>query len=158
LTIERSHRLVHFVGSVPLTNTAEVLKAIGPMFGKLAPRIPDGETGARSLWIQFQRSAMERSENLAKRREYVLSPNITQPVYGPLSPTARVSFGPLGYAENAIDSYREFSLLKRSGQIHESTRFQVSLPTPPGRHGRLAGMAASTVNTGMKAVTTILKC
>lgn len=130
MTIERSHRFVHFVGSVPLANTAEVLKAIGPMFGELAPRIPDGETGARSLWIQFQRSAMERAENLVKRREYVLSPNITQPVYGLLTPSAPVSFGALGYAENAIDSYRQFSSLKRAGQIHESTRFQVSLPTP----------------------------
>jgi hypothetical protein len=130
LTIERSRRFVHFVGSVPLASTAEVLKAIGPMFGELAPRIPDGETGARSLWIQFQRSAMERAENLIQRREYVLSPNITQPVYGLLDPTAPVVFGALGYAENAIDSYREFSSLRRSGQIHESTRFQVSLPTP----------------------------
>jgi hypothetical protein len=130
LTIEGSHRLVHFVGSVPLASTAEVLEAIGPMFGEVAPRIPDGETGPRSLWIQFQRSAMERAKNLTKRREYVLSPNITQPVYGLLDPGAPVSFGALGYAENAIDSYRVFSMLKRSGQIHESTRFQVSLPTP----------------------------
>lgn len=130
MTIERSHRLVHFVGSVPLANTAEVMRAIGPRFAELSPRIPDGETGARSLWIQFQRSAMERAENLVKRREYVLSPTITQPVYGLLSPDAPVAFGVLGYAENAIDSYREFRSLKRSGQIHESARFQVSLPTP----------------------------
>jgi hypothetical protein len=130
VTIERSHRLVHFVGSVPLANTAEVMRAIGPRFAELSPRIPDGETGARSLWIQFQGSAMERAENLVKRREYVLSPTITQPVYGLLSPDAPVAFGALGYAENAIDSYREFRSLKRSGQIHESARFQVSLPTP----------------------------
>ena len=130
MTIERSHRLVHFVGSVPLKSTAEVLKAIGPLFGELAPRIPDGETGARSLWIQFQRAAMERAANLGKHREYVLSPNITQLVFGLLDKSAPVSFGRLGYAENAIDSYQEFSALKRSGQIHKDTRFQVSLPTP----------------------------
>ena len=44
-------RPVHFVGSLPLAGAYDVFRTIGSMFGSLAPRIPDGETGDRSLWI-----------------------------------------------------------------------------------------------------------
>jgi hypothetical protein len=38
-------RPVHFAGSVPLAGADDVFRTIGSMFGSLAPRIPDGETG-----------------------------------------------------------------------------------------------------------------
>jgi len=100
------------------------------MFGSLAPRIPDGETGDRSLWIQFQRTAMEQAVNLSKVKEYQLAPGIIQAVYKVHDTTKPVVFGALRYARDAIDSYRQFAALKNDGLIAPGTRFQVALPTP----------------------------
>jgi hypothetical protein len=123
-------RRVHFVGSIPLANAAEVFRVVAEQFGDLASRIPDGETGARSHWIQFQRTAMDEAANLAKVREYALAPGISQPVYAIRERRAPVAFGALGYARHALESYRVFRALKRDGIIGPATRFQVSLPTP----------------------------
>src|SRR5207248_2309907 len=41
-----------------------------------------------------------------------------------------ITFGGLGYADVAIESYALFSQLKRDGVLPEHYRFQVSLPTP----------------------------
>lgn len=123
-------RPVHFVGSVPLSGAYEVFQTIGAMFGPLAPRIPDGETGDRSLWIQFQRMAMEQTTNLSRVEEYQLAPGIIQAVYKIHDTTKPVVFGALRYARDAIDSYRQFAALKNDGLIAAGTRFQVALPTP----------------------------
>ncbi len=123
-------RPVHFVGSVPLAGAYDVFRTIGSMFGPLAPRIPDGETGDRSLWIQFQRTAMEQAVNLSKVKEYQLAPGIIQAVYKVHDTTQPVVFGTLRYARDAIDSYRQFAALKNDGLIAPGTRFQVALPTP----------------------------
>jgi hypothetical protein len=123
-------RQVHFVGSVPLASAEAVFRTIARLLGDRAPRIPDGETGPRSLWIQFQRGAMDQAENLSKVREYTLAPGVTQAIYRRANAAAPVRFGRLGYASAAIESYRAFSALKREGLIPDATRFQVSLPTP----------------------------
>ena len=41
-----------------------------------------------------------------------------------------VDFAPLGYAEEAIESFSIFSRLQKEGAISPETRFQVALPTP----------------------------
>jgi hypothetical protein len=41
-----------------------------------------------------------------------------------------IVFGPLGYADAALDSWRVFTRLRQRGVIAPGTRFQVSLPTP----------------------------
>jgi len=107
-----------------------VFRTIGSLFGPLAPRIPDGETGERSLWIQFQRAAMEQAVNLSKVKEYQLAPGIIQAVYGVHDAAKPVVFGTLRYAQHAIDSYRQFAALKNDGLIGREARFQVALPTP----------------------------
>ena len=48
----------------------------------------------------------------------------------PLS-SGEITFERLGYADAAKASYAVFSQLKQAGLIPASTRFQVSLPTPP---------------------------
>jgi len=101
-----------------------VFRTIGSIFGSLAPRIPDGETGDRSLWIQFQRTAMEQAVNLSKVKEYQLAPGIIQAVYKVHDTTQPVVFGTLRYARDAIDSYRQFAALKNDGLIAPGTRFQ----------------------------------
>ncbi|MET9028825.1 hypothetical protein ABZW96_24865 [Nocardia sp. NPDC004168] len=43
---------------------------------------------------------------------------------------ASIDFGPLGYAEAALESWRVFHRLREDGTIPAGIRFQVSLPTP----------------------------
>jgi hypothetical protein len=123
-------RQVHFVGSIPLAGAEEVFRAVAPLFGRMAPRIPDGETGDRSLWIQFQRAAMEQAGNLAKVKEFQLAPGIVQAIYKVEDTAKPVDFGSLRYAHDAVASYKTFAALKAAGLIESDTRFQVALPTP----------------------------
>ena len=46
--------VVHFVGSIPLADAAEVFRTVADVIGSRAPRIPDGETGERTLWVGSQ--------------------------------------------------------------------------------------------------------
>ena len=57
---------VHFVGSVPLADANAVIGTLGRNFGTLLRRIPDGETGERTNWLQFQEGVFERMPELEK--------------------------------------------------------------------------------------------
>jgi hypothetical protein len=46
--------LLYFAGSVPLPNSEDVFRALNSEVGKFLRRMPDGETGERTLWIKFQ--------------------------------------------------------------------------------------------------------
>jgi hypothetical protein len=73
LNSESNVRPICSVGSVLLRSAAEVFQTLGGMFGPLAPRIPDDETGDRSLWVRFQNEAMGRAARLTKFEEYQLA-------------------------------------------------------------------------------------
>jgi hypothetical protein len=47
-------RFVHLVGSVPLSDADEVFRVTGEMLGDHLKRYPDGETGGRKEWVQWQ--------------------------------------------------------------------------------------------------------
>ena len=47
-------REVFFVGSIALPNAATVFETIGRAFGSAVRRIPDGETGNRLGWMEWQ--------------------------------------------------------------------------------------------------------
>ena len=47
-------RGVHLVGSVPLDTEEEVFKVVGRALGRHLRRLPDGETGGRKDWVQFE--------------------------------------------------------------------------------------------------------
>ena len=47
----------HLVGSVPLANADEVIATAAAQLGDHLRRIPDGETGVRTIWIVSGRSA-----------------------------------------------------------------------------------------------------
>jgi hypothetical protein len=85
----------------------------------------------RSGWIGWQGSLF--ANNPRFERGYAESG-----VYGP-GPRFRLqacagprdlTFGSLGYADAAINSYRDFQRLQRAGALPSHMRFQVSLPTP----------------------------
>ncbi|WP_040867099.1 hypothetical protein [Nocardia exalbida] len=124
-------RGVHLCGSVPLTDARTVFSEAARRIGPHLKRIPDGETGIRDNWVVWQLPKMQAHPDL----ETVPPPS---PEYGPserVQPkpgvdAASIDFGPLGYAEAALDSWRVFRQLRGEGTIPAGIRFQVSLPTP----------------------------
>ena len=129
--IEVPHNLL-LVGSLGLSDAEEVFRTLATSIGTAAKRYPDGETGERGNWIRWQERVLDGhaqfdcvqppgTKNSVERRFFKLRPEIN---------AGEVSFGMLGYAEYAIESYRLFISLKQDGTIPPATRFQVALPTP----------------------------
>jgi hypothetical protein len=132
MTTGQKERAVLLVGSVPLSSAEEVFEAAASELGPFLKRIPDGETGARSLWIVCQGEPMKNSQGLEVGGERQLQGGIRNPRYKVkegLQPED-VKFARLGYADNALASYKVFKRLQGSGKIPANVRFQVSLPTP----------------------------
>jgi hypothetical protein len=72
--VEGKTRPVLLVGSVPLNSSASVFEMVGTRLGELVKRIPDGETGVRKNWIEWQADVMKRAKGL--------QPGGTRPVPG----------------------------------------------------------------------------
>jgi hypothetical protein len=117
---------VHLIGSVPLASTEDVFcyacKQLPPGYLRC---IPDGETGVRWNFIDWQR--------------HIFPQNLTAPWFAPKKEVsadeveAAVASLPAlhtTYDDAAISSYATFRKLKEEGVIPANTRFQVSLPTP----------------------------
>lgn len=122
---------VLFVGSIHLSDARTVFDELS----NLAPflkRAPDGETGERSSWTQWQHRFLSQVDGLE-----VVS---VKPIQGGLNypqfrlkqgrQAADLKFGSLGYADVALQSYKEFCAARSRGKFKPGTRFQVSLPTP----------------------------
>ena len=45
--------IVHFVGSIPLSDAETVFRTLAAATGPHLKRLPDGETGIRRTWIRF---------------------------------------------------------------------------------------------------------
>lgn len=116
---------------MPLENAEEVFRSAGSVLGSHLRRVPDGETGDRLGWVLWQLAVMAETPGLEARAMPVGS-------YGPPmrfcisegAANGELIFGPLGYSDAALDSYKVFSALRTEGVIAEDCRFQVSLPTP----------------------------
>ncbi|MDE0334990.1 MAG: hypothetical protein OXI64_08525 [Defluviicoccus sp.] len=124
-------RGIHLVGSVPLEDAAAVFREAGQRLGSHLERIPDGETGIRSNWIAWQRRAFAEQEALvesaARERDYQLMPPFG---FVPGRGAGDLRFGDLGFAREALASWREFMAAVADGAVPDRCRFQVSLPTP----------------------------
>lgn len=121
-------RNVLLVGSIPLKDASEVFKTVSRELGSLVARIPDGETGNRTLWVASQIATLQSTPNL-EQISIRDSNGLKMPRFGVKDPNARVKFSELGYAREAKLSYREFASMKKAGLINAKTKFQVSLPT-----------------------------
>jgi len=124
-------RNVHLVGSVPLGNAREVFETVSAALGPRVPRLPDGETGARSDWITWLEPAFAEQPALQKsgeffrvhasgtgRERYALKPGFS---------AIDVRFDDLFYADIAGRSYGDFKRLKAAGKISAGSKFQVDL-------------------------------
>jgi hypothetical protein len=123
---------VHLVGSVPLESAEAVFQSAASQLGPHLCRIPDGETGERAAWIAWQGESFAGNDafedvpppigNIPFARSFQLRAG---------ADPGTVRFVDLGFAANAIASYGTFARLQAAGTIPATTRFQVSLPTPP---------------------------
>jgi hypothetical protein len=124
-------RSVHLVGSVALDTAEEVFATVGKMLGPYLKRVPDGEPGGRRLWISWQVPVLRANPWL----QVVCPPGAEFNSLVPLRLADGVTpdqlhFGELGYAREARASFQDFLEARRGGDLPESVRFQVSLPTP----------------------------
>ena len=132
-----AHGHVHFVGSVALHDAQAVLQTLGRQFGAALKRVPDGETGERTNWLQFQENVFEMMPQLERVEGDFDWRNPTAKraasAQFKLKPGAKVdahSFGALGFSESALASYEIFKTLRRQGDIAQGVRFMVALPSP----------------------------
>jgi hypothetical protein len=119
------------VGSIPLDDTDAVLTTAAAHLGTHVRRIPDGETGTRTIWVTWQQGVFAEHPDLEEEPvpEGQYAPFPRYRARAGIDP-ATVRFGSLGYARFAIESYERFAALKRTGAIPAHIRFQISLPTP----------------------------
>ena len=123
-------RGAHLVGSVPLADSEAVICEVAAVLGAHLRRIPDGETGVRTNWIQWQFPLLRAVPQLEEGGE------ADSNVFGPklqIQPGASIDdivLPELGYSRAAIESYAVFSRLRDDGVIGGHLRFQVCLPTP----------------------------
>lgn len=136
-------REIHLVGSVPLSSTDEVFHAAATILGDRIRKIPDGETGRRRNWINFQYTVLASNPALDFAGPPIDLEALTQEKDGQGADytftrlrlregaaASEIQLSELGYAEHALRSYERFAELKRAGAIGPDVRFQVSLPTP----------------------------
>src|SRR5215475_12921120 len=53
MSADRTHPIVHLVGSIPLPDAETVFRTVSGAVGRHLARLPDGETGIRKTWIRF---------------------------------------------------------------------------------------------------------
>jgi hypothetical protein len=153
MTPENSSRDLLLVGSVGLDSAETVFRSVAAILGDRLRMIPDGETGARSSWIHWNRAVFESNPALEPDPvEMAAGRRLTSETEGirrwgggsarahgtPPPPRLRVRdgvqpddivFAPLGHGEHAKKSYALFRRLRDEGVIRRGTRFQVALPT-----------------------------
>ncbi len=133
---------VMLVGSVPLASAEQAMAVCATEIGDLVGSLPDGETGYRTNWVNYQAYFVHHPH---PQLETLQRPD---PVHGveQWSPhgfedlwcfrvkdnVETLEYGQLYYAEAAKRSYVAFADLRARGRIPDGVRFQISLPTPPG--------------------------
>ncbi len=131
LTKNVEPRSVLLCGSVPLASAAAVFDAGAQHLGDRLRRVPDGETGERTNWIAWQHKAFAGQAALepldAPQRDYQLRPPWRLKSG---ASAADVTFGDLGFADAAAESYAQFRARRDAGGFLPDARFQVCLPTP----------------------------
>ncbi|MBP2412892.1 methionine synthase II (cobalamin-independent) [Arthrobacter stackebrandtii] len=123
----------HLVGSINQPAAKDTFAIVAENLGVHAARIPDGEVGERFHWILFQGTRFAETPGLSRvagEPFMIAGFDLRKIVLDGTVPAAELVFGPLGYAEAALASYRDFTALRDAGSIAPGTRFQVAIPSP----------------------------
>jgi hypothetical protein len=125
-------RGAHLVGSIPLEDNEAVFRFVGNYMAGYVRRIPDGETGERKNWIDFQSARLHDSPQLREIDYAEYGESYELPKFEVLEgyDAGQIQLPDLGYADAAIDSWQVFEEMRDQGILPAYTRFQVSLPTP----------------------------
>lgn len=126
-----SVRGAHLVGSVPLADVDAVLTASTSYLGGHLRRLPDGETGIRANWIQWQQPKLAGCPQLVPAESDIEYTPLSKLAVAPsVSSAHEIDLGAPGYAAAALASYARFVARRDEGDVTQGVRFQVSLPTP----------------------------
>lgn len=124
-------RDILLIGSIPMESVRQVFETVATSLDGLVRRVPDGEIGERLDWVNWQAASFARIPFVeAVETAAAEDGGLPQFRVRPGFPTAAVQFGPLGYADAAIASWREFSALKDAGKLPAGCRLQVGIATP----------------------------
>lgn len=132
-------REIFFVGSIALPDASTVFGTIGQTFGDNVRCIPDGETGNRLGWLEWQgpilgdNSMLESVPSEGDWRNPTAPDKWKQRTWYRLRDGLRaqdLTLGNIGYADNAIASYQEFAKRKKEGLVAPNVRFMVAIPSP----------------------------
>ena len=133
----RNTRPVLLVGSINLSDRGEVFSAVSSHLKEEVRSVPDGETGARGTFAAWALNKINSSPEVQVVDTLVFeTPQQPAPVEVTLlAPAegvdpAKMTIGPFGYAEEAVESYKAFRRAREDGLFRSETRFQISLPTP----------------------------
>ena len=124
-------REVLLVGSMPLQPASAVFETVSEHLGDLVRRIPDGE---QLGWVRAafrsheENPALEVSGQVAIDAKGANRTNIFRLKPGLTAKNLRL--GPYGYAQNAEESYAQFTQARDEGKVRPGTRFQVTMPGP----------------------------
>jgi hypothetical protein len=123
---------VHLVDSVPYDNSIDVFTKVLATLGNHLKRLPDGETGVRTNWVDWQLPMLAENPNLElvtnEAYEYTQMRQVGLKAGCDLE---NLELGDIGYASAALASYADYQRLKTSrGEIPSVLSFQACLPTP----------------------------
>jgi hypothetical protein len=131
--------LLYFAGSVPLPNCEDVFRALNGEVGQFLRRMPDGETGERTLWIKFQQKMLLEHPAIeldsaqpplpVRQADGTVHRHIQLMRLRPSVDVDSVVFD-TGYDRAALASYQTYRALREAGIISPEIRLQVALPTP----------------------------
>ncbi|MGH8595491.1 MAG: hypothetical protein ACREXT_02390, partial [Gammaproteobacteria bacterium] len=129
---------------VPLTDATAVFTVVNEILGTRMRRFPDGETGRRRNWINFQYALLARHPQLEFAGpkfdpDLVVTESHGQGAdYAPPTPlrlaanvrAEELAFPSLDYAHAALESFASFAELKRRRTLPSDARFLMAVPTP----------------------------
>ena len=131
--------LLYFAGSVPLPNCEDVLRTLSGEVGQFLRRMPDGETGERTLWIKFQQKMLLEHPAIeldstqpplpVRQADGTVHRHIRLVRLKPSVDVESVEFD-TGYDRAAVGSYQTYRSLRKAGTVSPEIRLQVALPTP----------------------------
>jgi hypothetical protein len=124
------------VGSMPAPSAEHAFRAGAELFGDLVVALPDGETGALSGWVSYERERLIRASPDIVVVSETESPTglprhaYETPVFSVRDGVETVRFESWPRIDVAIESYGLFRELRDAGVVPGHLRFQVGLPFP----------------------------
>lgn len=124
-----TNRNVHLVGTIPVRDTREALELAVDLVGdRLGGRVPDGETGDRSNWINRLIESLRSHPDLRLKRDGAWTSYTDTPAFA-VKKGHRFDTVTLDYLENFEKSWPEFESVRRELGRQDLT-FQVGIPGP----------------------------